>query len=226
MNDKELEKKIYDYFDTEVPQPNPEILNNLKRKMHEKSTPSTKRFSNKFRLALVSCMIIVLIIPAVTLPFVWDNLFPSDTPAEEEIYYSDSTLTMSDLSTEELNTLLTGDLSVYYTLLENYTIDLARGYYGDNDVLVYISLEATKNTIPFTQIELNLVFEENYEHEYDMCFKDIVEFKQYDDCKLYEYSKTSGYLTEYYKLIAFDDYKVYLYMDKQDMSIVDTIIQG
>ena len=91
MNDKELETKIYDYFDNEVPEPNQKILEELKTKMHQRKTSSTKRFNTKIRLALLSCMVILLIIPAVTLPFVWNNSnsstppSPSTPPVEEEI---------------------------------------------------------------------------------------------------------------------------------------------
>ena len=226
MNDKELETMIYKYFDNEVPQPNKQILDELKTKMHESKTSSTKRHYNKFRLALVSCMMILLIIPAVSLPFVLHNFFPSDTSSGEEIYYSDSNLTMVDFSTETLNDILVGDFSKYSTLLEDYTINFARGYYGENNTLVYLNVDMNKDIVPFTKVVLNIVFVENYEHEFSENFKGVNDFTQYDNCKLYENEFTLGYKKVYYKFFEFEDYKVYLQLDKKDSSIINAITQG
>lgn len=232
MNDKELETIVHNYFDNEVPEPNQQILDELKIKMHQRTTSSTKRFNKKFSLALVSCMIVLLIIPAVTLPFVWNALSPSTpssptTPSvEEEIYYSDSSLTMVDLTPEELNSILVGDFSRYATLLEGYTINLSRGYYGEDNTLVYLNLDLTKNIIPFTKAQLNIVFVKNYEHEYGNYFKNIHEYTQYEKCKLYETIYKLGYRNNYYKFVEFEDYRVYLLLDKQDSSIINTIVQN
>lgn len=231
MNDKNLEKKIYDYFDNEVPEPNQQILDELKAKMHERTDSSPKRSFKKFRLALVSCLVIILILPAVTLPFMWNNLFPSDEPVEtppveEEIYYSDSTLTMVDLTSETLNSILVGEFSKYATLLEDYTINFARGYYGENNVLVYLYLDMDKNDIPFTNAELFIVFEKNYEHEYAGIFKQVSEFRQYENCKLYETVFNSNFVKVYYKFFEFENYRVYLQLDKKDSSIINAIIQS
>ena len=228
VKNKDLEKMIYDFYDTEVPEPNQQILDDLKTKMHQRTISSTKKPRNKFRLALVSCIAIILLIPAVTLPFVWNNLFPSDsnTPPEEEIYYSDSDLTMVDLTPEELNSILIGGFSKYVTLLEDYTTKTERGYYSEDNTLVYVNLEITKNSIPFSDIKLNIVFVENYEHEYSKFFKNINEFTQYENCKLYETIFQTGYKNDYYKLVEFEDYKVYLQQDKQDSSIINSIVQS
>lgn len=230
MDDKELEKKIHNYFDNEVPEPNQKILDELKIKMHQRKTSSTKRFNNKFRMALVSCVLVLLIIPAVALPIVWNNSNPSTPPStppvEEEIYFSDSNLTMVDFSTETLNSILVGEYSKYATLLGDYTINAARGYYGENDILVYLNVDIIKNNIPFTKVKLNIVFVENYEHEYSEYFDNVSEFTQYEDCKLYETIRNSDYTKDYYKFIEFEDYKVYLHLDKQDSSIINTIVQS
>ena len=230
MDDKELESVVYNYFDNEVPEPNQKILDELKIKMHQRTTTATKKSFKKFRFALASCIVVILLIPAVILPFMWNNLFPSDPEApptmEEEIYYSDSNLTMVDLTPEELNSILSGEFSKYATLLEDYTINLARGYFGENDVLVYLKLEINKNIIPFTIAELNIVFVENYEHEYSNFFKEVSEFTQYENCKLFETDLNSSYKKVYYKFLEFDDYKVYIQLDKKDSSIINTIIQN
>lgn len=232
MDEKELETKIYNYFDNEVPEPNQQILDKLKTKMHERKTSSTQKFNKKFRLVLISCMLVLLIIPAVAIPIVWNNNTPSappshsTPPAKEEIYYSDSNLTMVDLTPEELNSILVGVFSKYTTLLEGYTTKATRGYYGENNTLVYLNLKITKNTIPFTKVELNIVFVDNYEHQYSGYFQNVSEFIQYENCKLYENIYQSDFKKEYYKFIEFEDYKVYLQLDKQDSSIINTIVQN
>ena len=228
MDDKELETKIYNYFNNEVSEPNQQILDELKIKMRQRTTSSTKRSYKKSRLVLVTCIIVLLIIPAVTLPFMWDNLFPSNpnTPPEEEIYYSDSNLTMSDLSTEELNSILVGEFSKYAILLKDYTINFARGYYGENNVLVYLDINMDKNDIPFTNAELFIVFIENYEHEYSANFENVTDFTQYENCKLYETMYKTDFTKMYYKYIEFEGYKVFLLLDKQDSSIINTIVQN
>ena len=231
MDDKELETKIYNYFDYEVPEPNQQILNELKTKMHQRTTSSPKKSYKKFRLALVSCIAVILLIPAVTLPIILNSNNPppdsNDTPPlEEEIYYSDSNLTMVDLTQEALDSILVGKFSKYATLLEDYTINMERAYYGEDNTIVYICLEMTKNDIPFTWVELNIVFVNNYEHNHNEFFNNVSEFTQYDNCKLYEIVITNGYKKEYRKYIEFEDYKVYLRLDKQDSSIVNAIIQN
>lgn len=230
MDDKELETKIYNYFANETPEPNQKILDELKIKMHQRATTSTKKSYKKFRLALVSCIVAILLIPAVTLPFVWKNLLPSGSenppPTKEEIYYSDSNLTMLDLAPETLNEILVGEFSKYVSLLEDYTIRMSRGYYSEDKILVYLNLDINKNTIPFTTVKLNIVFVENYEHKYSDFFKDVSEFTQYEYCKLFETDVNSGYKKVYYKYLEFDDYKVYLQLDKKDSSIINTIIQN
>lgn len=230
MDDKELETKIYSYFDNEVPEPNQKILDELKIKMHQRTTTFTKKSSKKLRLALVSCVVVILLIPAVTLPFVWNNLFPSgfETPnqTEEDIFYSDSNLTMVDLTVETLSSILVGEFSKYATLIEDCTINFARGYYGENNVLVYLELDINKNTVPFTKVKLNIVFVENYEHKYNEYFKNVSEFTQYNNCKLFETIHKAGYRNNYYKFFDFDNYKVYLLLDKQDSSIINAIVQN
>ena len=229
MNDKEFETKIHNYFDKEVPEPNQQILDDLKTKMHQRTTSPTKRTHNKFRFALVSCMLILLIVPAVTLPFVWHNLFPSNpdnsTP-EEEIHYSDSNLTMVDFTPETLNTIFVGELSKYATLIEGFTINFSRGYYSEDNILVYLEIEMAKNNIPFTEVKFEMVFVENYEHEFSKYFEDVLDFIQYDSCKLYEAINDYGYKKLYYKFFEFEDYKVYLQLDKKDTSIINSIIQN
>lgn len=230
MDDKELESVVYNYFDNEVPEPNQQILAELKTKMHQRTTLSTKRTYKKFRLALVSCIVVILLIPAFTLSFIWNNLFPSNpedtSPVEEEIYYSDSNLSMVDLTSDELNSILLGEFSKYATLLEDYTIKAARGYYSESNVLVYLDMEISKNSIPYTIVVLDIVFVENYEHTYNYFFKNVTEFKQYANCKLYETTLELGYRNEYYKFIEFENYGVYIQLDKKDSSIINTIIQN
>jgi len=232
VKDKDLETMIHAYFENEVPEPNQQLLDDLKTKMHERKTLTTKRFNKKFRLALASCMLILLIIPAIAIPIVWNNNnsstppSPFTPPVKEEIYYSDSTLSMVDLTPDELNSIFVGEFSKYSTFLEDYTINTERGYYGEDNVLVYIKLEITKNIIPFTNVELNIVFVENYEHLASGYFANVDEFIQYDNCKLYETTFTMGYKKGYRKLVVFENYKVYLQLDKQDSSIINTIIQN
>ena len=43
-----------------------------------------------------------------------------------------------------------------------------------------------KNIIPFTEVELVIIFVEKYEHQYSENFKGVSEFIQYENCKLYE----------------------------------------
>lgn len=227
MNDDELESKIYNYFDNEVPEPNPQILEELKIQMHQKANTPAKKPSKKLRLALVSCIIVILFIPAITLPFMWDNLFPSNTSPsapEEEIYYSDLKLTMHDLTTENLNAILVGEFSKYNTLIQDYTINLARGYYGEDNTLVYINIDMIKNSIPFTVTTINIVFVKNYTHAYSSFFDSVTEFTQYTNCKLYETIYKSGYKSQYYKFFEFDNHKVYLLQNKKDSSIINTIV--
>jgi len=230
MNDKDLETKIYNYFDNEVPQPNQQILDELKIKMHQRTNSSTKRSFKKIHMALVSCIVIILLIPIITLPFMWDNFFPSESEIpsepEEEVHYSNSNLTMVDLTIESLNNILVGEFSKYATLLEDYTINLARGYYAENNLLIYLHTDILKKTIPFTNVKLDIVFVENYEHEFDEHFGEITEFIQYEDFKLYETIFTTEYSKEYYKFLKFEDYKVYIQLDKKDSSIINTLDQN
>jgi len=229
MDDKELEKVVNNYFDNEVPEPNQQILNELKTHMHKRTTSSTKSSYKKFRLALVTCIAIILIIPAVTLPFMWNNFFPStpdNSTPEVEIHYSDSNLTMVDFTPETLNSILVGEFSKYATLIEGFTINFSRGYYSEDNILVYLDIDMTKNNIPFTEAKLGIVFVENYEHEFSKYFGDVLDFIQYDNCKLYESIYDLGYKKLYYKFFEFEDYKVYLQLDKKDSSIINSIIQN
>lgn len=231
MDDKELETAVYNYFD-EVPEPNQQILEELKIKMHKRTKSTNKKFHKKLRLALVSCMLVLLIIPAVAISIVWNKsdpstpTSPSTPPVKEEIYYSDSTLTMIDLMSEELDGILIGEYSKYATLLEDYTINFIRGYYGEDDTLVYLKVDVDKNNIPFTKAELHIVFVENYEHEYSDYFENDAEFIQHNNCKLYEVIYDADFRKIYYKYMEFEDYKVYLQLDKQDSSIINAIVQN
>ena len=59
----------------------------------------------------------------------------------------------------------------------------------------------TKNDIPFTKVNLNIIFVENYEHEYSNFFKQVTEFTQYENCKLYETIFKTDFIKTYYKFV-------------------------
>lgn len=229
MKDKDLESSIHDYFKNETPEPNQQILNDLRNKMNEINTKPPKKSFNKLRLVFVTCILMLLIVPAITLPFVLHDSPQSDgdnTESSEEIYYSESNLTMRDCTTEMLSSVLVGKFSKYSTLLEDYTINISRGYFSEKNVLVCLNIDMTKNNIPFTKVKLNIVFVENYVHEYVKYFDGVNDFIQYEECKVYETIYKNDFIKTYYNLLEFEDYKVYLQLDKQDSSIINTIIQN
>lgn len=215
------EKMIYEYFDQNIPEPKQENIDKLierMRNMPPKTEQKTqKKPFAKWKFALVTCLVFVLMVPAIVLPIV---LRP-----EEEKYYTSSDVTRVDLTNDFVTNYIDQNYSQYNFIFDDTTIDFVYGYYtDDNNKLVDIKLNLIKQDVPFTEIYFEIVVNKHFTINNKNRYTHEAEITTNANYTLYEKTIENVGSATYLKYFEYSNHEVYLEMNLEDLEFFNNFL--
>ena len=153
-NDKDLKNEINAYFDKDIPMPDAEECKSLQNRLRN-STAREKSPIQLIKKLSIAFMVLLVIIPAIVLPFVLNK---------EEKYYKDYELTKIELQYDDAKNVIATNYQNYESIFDICVLNISYGYYSNKNELISIIYYFEKNNIPFTSLNLQIDLTNNYEN--------------------------------------------------------------
>ena len=153
-NDKDLKNEINAYFDKDIPMPDAEECKSLQNRLRN-STAREKSPIQLVKKLSIAFMVLLVIIPAIVLPFVLNK---------EEKYYKDYELTKIELQYDDAKNVIATKYESYESIFDICVLNISYGYYTNKNELISIIYYFEKNDIPFTSLNLQIDLTNNYEN--------------------------------------------------------------
>ncbi len=222
MKNKEFDKMLEAYFYSKSTlEPDPEVLKNIKSEINNYEIKKQMPKPNLWKIILSwSCVVLVAIL-SIILPLVLKNDVDQTTQ-----YYTENDVEQINLDSEFVNNFINENFYNYIFILEECSIIEARGIYlKDTNNLLALSLELF-NEFTFTELDLNLVINNNYTYNKDSFYKKDAEITTVNNVKIYK--KVSGeiYSKVYNVLLQFENYNIYIEMNNDDQDFINKFIKN
>ncbi len=222
MKNKEFDKMLEAYFYSKSTlEPDPEVLKNIKSEINNYEIKKQMPKPNLWKIILSwSCVVLVAIL-SIILPLVLKNDVDQTTQ-----YYTENDVEQINLDSEFVNNFINENFYNYIFILEECNIIEARGIYlKDTNNLLALSLELF-NEFTFTELDLNLVINNNYTYNKDSFYKKDAEITTVNNVKIYK--KVSGeiYSKVYNVLLQFENYNIYIEMNNDDQDFINKFIKN
>lgn len=210
-NDKDLKNEINAYFDKDIPMPNAEECKSLQNRLRN-STAREKSPIQLIKKLSIAFMVLLVIIPAIVLPFVLNR---------EEKYYKDYDLTEIELQYDDAKNVITTKYESYESIFDICVLNGSYGYYSNKNELISIIYFFEKNDIPFTSLNLQIDFTNNYENPDKETYMYNANITKNANYTLYEREVEETGASTFYRLFVYKNYSVYLSMNIEDTDILN-----
>lgn len=210
MTDEELDEKIRNYFESQIPEPDMEALARIKSKFQEQPVPSRRFNFNLFWKSFVAAIcFIAVILPCILIPVL------SKSDSNNDRYYTENETQKVVLEYDYLNNYINENYSKYSFIFDDCEFVSGYGYYAENDKLMAININMVRKDI-FIDVEINLVIDKNFTYSADKNYKDQATITNREGHKLYYKEVENFYETTIYGLFEFKDYSLYLILSDSD----------
>lgn len=210
-NDKDLKNEINAYFDKDIPMPDAEECKSLQNRLRN-STAREKSPVQLIKKLSIAFMVLLVIIPAIVLPFVLNK---------EEKYYKDYELTKIELQYDDAKNVITTKYQNYESIFDICVLNSSYGYYSNKNELISVLYNFGKNDIPFTTICLQIDLTNNYKNPDKEAYMYNANITKNANYTLYEREVEETTISTFYKLLVFKNYSVYLSMNIEDTDILN-----
>ena len=210
-NDKDLKNEINAYFDKDIPMPDAEECKSLQNRLRN-STAREKSPIQLIKKLSIAFMVLLVIIPAIVLPFVLNK---------EEKYYKDYELTKIELQYDDAKNVITTKYESYESIFDICVLNISYGYYSNKNELISVLYNFEKNDIPFTTICLQIDLTNNYENPDKGMYMYNANIVKNENYTLYEKVVEETGTSTFYRLLVYKNYSVYLSMNIEDTDILN-----
>jgi hypothetical protein len=220
MKSNKFNEQLNEYYDSTIPEPSNEDLNVLINKL-QAVEPKAKKVNHFSTFKWVTTFVsLLLIITSVTLLAIF---VPKSTPGTpEEKYYQDDDVEMVALEIDNAKNIISSQYPQYSTIFETCEVDCAFGYYTiEENVLVSIKIQLTKNDIPFTACNLQIDLTKNYENGIIESYKLNATITENENYTLYTKEVQKIHETLYYNMFEYNNYIIYLSTNFNDDEILN-----
>lgn len=210
-NDKDLKNEINAYFDKDIPMPDAEECKSLQNRLRN-STAREKSPIQLIKKLSIAFMVLLVIIPAIVLPFVLNK---------EEKYYKDYELTKIELQYDDAKNIIATNYQNYESIFDICVLNISYGYYSNKNELISIIYYFEKNNIPFTSLNLQIDLTNNYENPDKEAYMYNANIVKKENYTLYEKVVEETGTSTFYRLLVYKNYSVYLSMNIEDTDILN-----
>ena len=210
-NDKDLKNEINAYFDKDIPMPDAEECKSLQNRLRN-STAREKSPVQLIKKLSIAFMVLLVIIPAIVLPFVLNK---------EEKYYKDYELTKIELQYDDAKNVIATNYQNYESIFDICVLNISYGYYSNKNELISIIYYFEKNDIPFTSLNLQIDLTNNYENPDKEAYMYNANIVKKENYTLYEKVVEETGTSTFYRLLVYKNYSVYLSMNIEDTDILN-----
>lgn len=210
-NDKDLKNEINAYFDKDIPMPDAEECKSLQNRLRN-STAREKSPIQLIKKLSIAFMVLLVIIPAIVLPFVLNK---------EEKYYKDYELTKIELQYDDAKNVIATNYQNYESIFDICVLNISYGYYSNKNELISIIYYFEKNNIPFTSLNLQIDLTNNYENPDKEAYMYNANIVKKENYTLYEKVVEETGTSTFYRLLVYKNYSVYLSMNIEDTDILN-----
>jgi len=210
VTDEELDEKIRNYFESQIPEPDMEALARIKSKFQEQPVPSRRFNFNLFWKSFVAAIcFIAVILPCILIPVL------SKSDSNNDRYYTENETQKVVLEYDYLNNYINENYSKYSFIFDDCEFVSGYGYYAKNDKLMAININMVRKDI-FIDVEINLIVDNHYNFPTNDKYKDTNNILLFDDHKVYRTDVEEIYSTKTYGLFEYKEYKLYLILSDSD----------
>lgn len=210
-NDKDLKNEINAYFDKDIPMPDAEECKSLQNRLRN-STAREKSPVQLIKKLSIAFMVLLVIIPAIVLPFVLNK---------EEKYYKDYELTKIELQYDDAKNVIATNYQNYESIFDICVLNISYGYYSNKNELISIIYYFEKNDIPFSSLNLQIDLTNNYENPDKGMYMYNANIVKNENYTLYEKVVEETGTSTFYRLLVYKNYSVYLSMNIEDTDILN-----
>lgn len=226
-SDKEFEEKIAKEFqqafaDVDIPDLPQERLNELRTAVAE-NKPKKKRIVLWRRItafASAMCLIALIIIPTVIMLNKNDN-----PPTQPPVYYGKAEATKIVHTLEETQQIINTNFPKYNFIFNEFNITLSTGYYNpNNNQLLSLEIKGNEISIPFTNIEFNLIANQYFTFDDKVLYTDNAEHIITNENEIYKTIVDDFFSQETYGYIIFENHEIYVHLDQINDTLFDKFI--
>ena len=124
MTDEELDEKIRNYFESQIPEPDMEALARIKSKFQEQPVPSRRFNFNLFWKSFVAAIcFIAVILPCILIPVL------SKSDSNNDRYYTENDVQRVELQKDFMETYINQNYPQYNFIFEDCDFNGGFGYY-------------------------------------------------------------------------------------------------
>lgn len=212
MND--IEDKIKQYFKDSNDIPN--LSETQIQNIHNKISTNKKKNSTKPILMklLISICCILIITPCFIIPILQFNK-QNKTPSPPPAYYTDNTANQVVLDYEFTTNYIASNYPQYNFIFTDCQTSITLGYY-DNNILLALDITLIKNDPPFSDLKFVLVTQDNFNYSDHNNFINTSNIETFENYILYKTENTSFYDTTIYGLFDYENYNLYITVNRSD----------
>jgi len=210
VTDEELDEKIRNYFESQIPEPDMEALARIKSKFQEQPVPSRRFNFNLFWKSFVAAIcFIAVILPCILIPVL------SKSDSNNDRYYTENDVQRVELQKDFMETYINQNYPQYNFIFEDCDFNGGFGYYAENNRLMALSLEMIRKVI-YIDVTINIIVDNHYYFSADSTYKNQATITNREGHKLYYKEVENFYETTIYGLFEFKDYSLYLMLSDSD----------
>ncbi len=217
MNDKELDAKIKEYFDSNKIEPDKSVLQEIKQEISSEKKLKPKQFYF-WKTFIASAAMLIIVILSVVLPIV----LKKDSDDSNYYTYTDADINKIEIEKQVVIDYINTNLPKYAFIFEQCDFEKCIGFYTkEKNELVALSAVLMQNDMPYAKVNFDLIINKRYIFSGDESFKDESKIILKEECRLYLKEKEEFFTSYLYALFEYNQYNLYLCLDALDYEFIE-----